>query len=400
MQEQVRQFNEIESVGKLAGGIAHDVNNILTAIQGHASLLTYKDSSNAATQRPAEVIRQAAYRGQELTAQLLGAARRGKERRISINVHDAIEEVLELLSGDRTTSIQVVRALDARDPWISVNARQLHQVLLNLMVNACDAMPDGGTLQISTNSFPPHEPAYAQCSSIHDSPYLEIMVKDSGCGIAAELADTVFEPFFTTKPPSQGSGMGLAIVKEIVESSGGHISLSSEPHKGTTFHLLFPQYPSAPSDLIHLPTLLKKPHPKVLVVDDDQLVADTTVEMLRHLASETCVAFSGEDAVTCYQDRADEIDVVLLDLNMTMMSGEACFRTLRAINPSLKVVFSSGGEMPYAVQRLCDEGLAGFVQKPFDVEDLSLALTQACAPDREGQRYALSGCSPGTGEGV
>ncbi|MDT7041859.1 response regulator [Candidatus Nitronereus thalassa] len=400
MQEQVRQFQEIESIGNLAGGIAHDVNNILTAIQGHASLLTYKDSSDAATQKPAEVIRQAAHRGQELTAQLLGAARRGKERRTSINVHDAIDEVLALLSGDRTKSIQIMKALVARDPWIGVNARQLHQVLLNLMVNACDAMPNGGTLQISTDSFRPHDPAYSQNSSFHDSPYLEIIVKDSGCGISAELAETVFEPFFTTKPPSRGSGMGLAIVKEIVESYGGHISLSSEPHKGSAFHLYFPQHPSPPSSLIHLPTLLKKPHPRVLVVDDEHLVADTTVEMLRHLECETCVAYSGEEALTCYQGHAHEIDVVLLDLTMTTMSGENCFRTLQTINPSLKVVFSSGGEVPYSVQQLCDEGLAGFVQKPFDVEDLSLALTQACVPDREGQQYALSGCSPGTKEDV
>jgi PAS domain S-box-containing protein len=400
LQEEVQRFNEVESIGKLAGGIAHDVNNILTAIQGHASLLTYKGSTDAATRRPADVIRQAAHRGQELTAQLLGAARRGKERRSSINVHDAIEEVLALLSGDRTKSIQIKRAFEARDPWISVNARQLHQVLLNLMVNACDAMPDGGPLEISTDSHRPNEIAHGQRSSNSDTPYLEIVVADSGCGIAPDLASTVFEPFFTTKPPSQGSGMGLAIVKEIVESYGGNIVLSSKPNKGTSFHIIFPQHPGIQSALIHMPTLLKKPHPKALVVDDEHLVADTTVEMLRHLACDTCVAYSGEEALAYFREHADEIDVVLLDLTMSVMSGEGCFRSLQAINPSVKVVFSSGGEKPYSVQQLVDEGLAGFVQKPFDVEDLSLALQQVWVHDRECQGYALSGFPSETSEGM
>ncbi|MCH7614886.1 MAG: proline dehydrogenase family protein, partial [Nitrospinae bacterium] len=395
LQEQVEQLQELESVGKLAGGIAHDVNNILTAIQGHASLLAHKGSTDASIQQPVEVIRQAVHRGQELTAQLLGTARRENERRSSLNVHDTIEEVLALLSGDRTNGIQITREFEARDSWIKGNARQLHQVLLNLIVNACDAMPEGGTVTIATVSHVQGDLTGLQAFPLQGHPFLEIRVTDSGCGIPDELRQAVFEPFFSTKPSTKGSGMGLAIVKEIVEAHGGRITMSSEVNHGTSFHLYFPQDQQTQSDLIHLPTVLGRPNPRILVVDDEPLVAETTVEMLRLFECEPRVVPSGEEAIERYREHPDEIDLIVLDLSMPSMSGEDCFQGLRAINPSVKVVFTSGAEKFFSVQQLIDDGLAGFVQKPFDVEDLSQALKKVCANDRENAPYALSGMREG-----
>ena len=391
LQEQVEQLQELESVGKLAGGIAHDVNNILTAIQGHASLLAHKGSTDASIQQPVEVIRQAVHRGQELTAQLLGTARRENERRSSLNVHDTIEEVLALLSGDRTNGIQITREFEARDSWIKGNARQLHQVLLNLIVNACDAMPEGGTVTIATVSHLQGDLTGHQAFPLQGHPFLEIRVTDSGCGIPDELRQAVFEPFFSTKPSTKGSGMGLAIVKQIVEAHGGRITMSSEVNHGTSFHLYFPQDQQTQSDLIHLPTVLGRPNPRILVVDDEPLVAETTVEMLRLFECEPRIVPSGEEAIEWYREHPDEIDLIVLDLSMPLMSGEDCFQGLRAINPSVKVVFTSGAEKFFSVQQLIDDGLAGFVQKPFDIEDLSQALKKVCANDREDAPYALSG---------
>jgi len=399
LQEQVQQLQELESVGRLAGGIAHDVNNILTAIQGHASLLMKKGATETSIDRPVEVIRQAVHRGKELTAQLLGAARQGKERRSSINVHDTIEEVLTLLSGDRSNGIQIVRECEARDSWIKGNARQMHQVLLNLIVNACDAMPHGGRVKISTVSHLQGDLTGHQPFPLQGHPFLEIIVTDSGCGIPDEIRQAVFEPFFSTKPSTKGSGMGLAIVKEIVEAFGGRITMFSEVNQGTSFHLYFPQGQSAQSGLIHLPTALGRPNPRVLVVDDEPLVGETTVEMLRFLECEPWVVPNGEEAIERYRDHSDDIGLVLLDLSMPSMSGEACFRALRAINPSVKVVFVSGAEKSFSVQQLIDEGLAGFVQKPFDLGDLSQALKAVCGNDRE-TTPALSGLSATMREGI
>jgi len=400
LQDQVRELQDLESIEQVAGGIAHDVNNILMAIQGHASLLTYKGLTNPSTQRPAEVIRQAAHRGQELTAQLLGKARRGTERRSSVNVHDTIDEVLALLSDTRLVGIDVTRDFQAQDAWIRVNSRQLHQVVLNLIVNACDAMPKGGSMKISTIS---HQ---AGDSFVHQGPpfphecFLELVVADTGCGIPKDLQHAVFEPFFSTKPAKQGSGMGLAIVKGIVEAQGGHIAIVSEVNHGTAFHLCFPQSQQGPSGLIHLPTVLGATHPKILVVDDEPLVVETTMEMLRVLGCEPLLAQSGEEAIELYRKQSGEISVILLDLSMPSMNGEDCFQALRAINPSVKVVFASGLDGTDSVQRYVDEGLAGFVQKPFDVDDLSLAFMHVFSETRQNKGYALSGVTAGTKEGL
>ena len=395
LRKQVHKFEELESVGRLAGSVAHDVNNILTAIQGHASLLSYKGTADASTQKPAEVIRQAAHRGQELTAQLLGAARSGQERRASINIHDTIEEVLTLLSGNRSHEIDVIRKFEAKDSWISGNVRQLHQVFLNLFVNACDAMPHGGTLQVATVCH-----AKTTTDGIvapHDN-VLEVTVTDSGCGIPSEIQQAVFEPFFSTKPSTQGSGMGLAIVNEIVQAHGGCVTISSEVNQGTTFHLYFPQKHSERTELIYLPTVLGNPHPKVLVVDDDPLVAETTMEILRVFGCEPVMVNSCEEAIEVYRQQTHEIELIVLDLSMPTMGGEDCFNILRTINSSVRVVFASGYEKSFFIQQLFDEGLAGFVQKPFDVEDLSLALKHVCSNNREESSCVLAGVSSATSE--
>lgn len=401
LRDQVNELEDLKAMEMRAGGIAHDVNNILMAIQGHASLLTYKGAADISKERPAEVILQAAHRGQELTAQLLGKARRGKERRLSIDLQGAIEEVLALLSENRLVGIHVSRDYQAHDSWITVNARQWHQVVLNLIVNACDAMPKGGHLMISTISHQAGACIGHQETPFPQDPFVELIITDTGCGIPKELQGEVFKPFFSTKPPNQGSGMGLAIVKDIVEAQGGHMSIVSEVNRGTAFHLCFAQSQKGPqSSLIHLPTVLGMSRPKILVVDDEPLVLETTVEMLRLLGCESVVAHSGEEAMALYRNDPSDICAIVLDLTMPSMSGEACHQALRAINPSVKIVFASGMEGSSFVQQQVDEGLAGFVQKPFDVEDLSLVLKHVFLQDRQDEGYALSGVTSATKEGL
>lgn len=400
LRDQVHELEDLKAMEMRAGGIAHDVNNILMAIQGHANLLTYKGVADLSKERPAEVIVQAAHRGQELTAQLLGKARRGQERRLSIDLQSTIEEVLALLSENRLVGIQVSRDYQARDPWITVNPRQWHQVVLNLIVNACDAMPKGGNLKISTISHQAGDCIGHQKTPFSQDPFVELIITDTGCGIPKDLQGAIFTPFFSTKPANQGSGMGLAIVKDIVEAQGGHIALVSEVNHGTAFHLCFAQSQKVQTGLIHLPTLLGIPCPKILVVDDEPFVVDTTVEMLRLLGSESVVAHSGEEAIALYRNDPSDICAIVLDLTMPSMSGEACHQALRAINPSVKIVFASGMEGTSSVQQQVDEGLAGFVQKPFDVEDLSLVLKHVFLEDREDKGYALSGVTSATKESL
>ena len=400
LQDQVHELEDLKAVETLAGGIAHDVNNILMAIQGHASLLTYNAAADISTERPAEVILQAAHRGQELTAQLLGKARRGKDRRSSIDLQTTIEEVLALLSENRLVGINVSRDYQAYDSWITVNPRQLHQVVLNLIVNACDAMPNGGDLKVSIIAHQAGDWVGYQETPFTQDPFVEFIVADTGCGIPKELQSEVFKPFFSTKPPNQGSGMGLAIVKEIVEAQGGHIAMVSEVNHGTAFHLCFAQSKKNKSNLIHLPTVLGIPHPKVLVVDDEPLVLETAVEMLRLLGCESVIAHSGEEAIAQYRIDPSDICAIVLDLSMPSMNGESCFEALRAINPSVKIIFASGMEGTISVQQQVEKGLAGFVQKPFDVDDLSLVFKHVFFEDLQNEGYVLSSVPSATKEGL
>lgn len=372
LERELQQAQKMEAIGRLAGGVAHDVNNILTAIMGHASLLSSYNGLKSVVGQPCQVIEEAARRGQQLTAQLLGMAKQGKRQDVIVDVNAIVQEVARLLHQQRGASVNVHLKPASESATVQGDPSQLHQVILNLMLNAYDAMPQGGTLTVQTKIETLDAAVCYDSPELRPGTYVVLTVSDTGCGIAPEIQDQIFEPFFTTKEPGKGSGMGLAMVYGIVKNHRGVLAVSSEVGQGTTMTVFLPYAGVAttaePTDQQSAPI---GGQGRILVIDDEELVARTAEELLRFLGYQVTVMTNPQEAVNFYQRAWREIDLIVLDVGMRAMSGSECFKKLRGIHPRAKVVLCTGYETVPAVHDLKQNGFAGFVQKPFDVKGLS-----------------------------
>jgi PAS domain S-box-containing protein len=377
-EEQLRQSQKMEAIGTLAGGVAHDFNNILTGILGYAELLKMGSKPGDRVRLAAEVIEKGASRAAALTQQLLGFARKGKNKNVPVDLHATLQEVLDLVAGTLSKDITLRRELAADSPWVRGDPVQLGQVILNLAVNAADAMPGGGTLTFRTQTV--HSPSRPgrRNPEIHPGPHVLLTVTDTGFGIPEEVRDRIFEPFFTTKEDGKGTGMGLAMVYGIVQNHGGFIETESEVGRGTTFSICLP---------LAEPGTEKGPRPvaaepvpgtgRILVVDDEETVRNVAGEFLRNLGYQVIAASNGREAVETYRAAPSEIDLVILDMVMPEMGGRECFRTLKSINPAVRAVLSTGYGFTVATQEILDEGMVGFVQKPYQLRHLSEVVAVA-----------------------
>ena len=377
LEQQLRQSQKMEAVGRLAAGVAHDVNNILTAIVGHASLLKARSTSEQPVWQAGDVIEQAVHRGQQLTSQLLGFARQGKHHHVPVDVHGVIREVVALLSRTVDKSISLHETLHSTQPWVVGDPNQLHQVLMNLAINACDALAEGGTLSISTANEVVEEATARHIPGMTPGESLVISVKDSGVGIAPDVQSHIFEPFFTTKEKGKGSGMGLAMVYGIVKNHHGYVGVESDRGFGTTVKVYLPCIANPVESQAAAP--VSEPvsgQGHILVVDDEDVVASVAAELLEYLGYKATVASSGMEAVAYFQQYGDQVDLVLLDMVMEGMNGAECFKALRKMYPDLKVILCTGYDRNHAIQELLNRGVEGFIQKPYDLTELSQAVGQ------------------------
>ena len=377
LERQLRQAQKMEAVGRLAAGVAHDVNNILTAILGHASLLKARAGFHDSMWRSSEVIEQAVHRGQQLSAQLLGFARQGKYHHVPVNLHEIIKEVATLFSRRVGKSITFKMELGAETPWIEGDPNQLHQVVMNLAVNACDAMADEGRLVITTANQMIDETEACRIPGLNPGPSLVVGVTDTGAGIPSDVQSQIFEPFFTTKEKGRGSGMGLAMVYGIVKNHHGYISVASEVGRGTTMKIYFPS--TGNPDGTRKLFAASSPVPgygRILVVDDQKDVAGVAAELLEYLGYQVAIAYSGDEAMGYYRHHKDQVDLVILDMIMEGMSGADCFFALQKENPNIKVVLCTGYDRNNGVQELLNQGVAAFVQKPYDLTELSQVVEE------------------------
>jgi len=372
LEQQLQQVEKMEAIGRLAGGVAHDVNNILTAILGHASLLSASDLSSS-IKHPSQVIAKAAQRGKQLTAQLLGFAKPGKQENVIVDIHATIEEVLSLLDQQVNTDIHIESSLCVDPVYIQGDPGQLHQVILNLVLNAIDAMREGGTLIVRTWTERLEPEGKPKPLGLSPGPYVVLSVGDTGPGIDPEIQDSIFEPFFTTKSPGKGSGMGLAMVYGIVKNHQGAISVSSQPGCGTTMTVFFPQV-DGPSGWESSDTITRKG--KILVVDDDECVRQSSREILNFLGYDVSLVSSGQSALEYFQGNHQDVDLILLDSVMPDMEGIECFRQLQLVDSHIPVLLCSGYDPNGHLAALREEGLAGFVQKPYDVSELSQVIAR------------------------
>lgn len=375
LEEQLAQSQKLEAIGTLAGGVAHDFNNLLTGILGYASMLRAGRRSESEITKAADVIYSAAERAQELTKQLLGFARRGKHQDVAVDLHETVEEVVALLKRTIAKNISIRLDFQAPSALIQGDPSQMQQVILNLAVNASDAMPDGGELSFATEIVDIDTVYCASHSEIVPGRYVMLSVTDTGTGIAKEIQSRVFEPFFTTKEQGKGTGMGLAMIYGIVKNHHGSIDLYSEVGHGSTFKILLPRAAEASVVAEGREFQPIEGTGKILVVDDEEVVREMATDMLAYLGYEVLTAVDGAEAVELYRACPGEIDLVIIDMIMPKMGGKECFEALREFDPDICAILSTGYSRDGEAQDILDAGMLGFVQKPYRIGQLSQVVS-------------------------
>ncbi|MFW5799090.1 MAG: PAS domain S-box protein, partial [Planctomycetota bacterium] len=375
LEDQLRQSQKMDAIGQLAGGVAHDFNNQLAAIMGYGDMLVGR-LEDADLKRYAENVLVGARRARDLTRQLLAFARKGQYQSMPVNIHQTVHEVVTILEHSIDKRIEIIRRLEASPSFTTGDPSQLQNMLLNLALNARDAMPDGGQLIIDTRVVTLDE---AYCRSIpyriDRGKYLRLSVTDTGHGMDEATRRRIFEPFFTTKVTGRGTGMGLAAVYGTVKHHGGAINVYSEPGHGTTFRLYLPLDEQAHIDQVPEETLVPAPRTAtVLVVDDEELFRNFAADVLSSMGYTVKTRKNGAAAVKYFRKHHDEIDLVILDMIMPEMDGTETYDQLRRIDPGVRVLLASGYSLNGTAQTLLDRGVRGFLQKPFQQAELTQAV--------------------------
>ena len=368
-QHQLQQAQKMESIGTLAGGIAHDFNNILMGIQGNATLMQLKIKSDHPVFEKIKNIDKFVQNGTELTNQLLGFARRGKYLVKTTDLNEVIKKSSSLFARTKK-EIQIHTNFDHEIWAAEVDSGQIEQALLNLYVNAWQAMPEGGDLFLKTRNVE-LDNSLIKPFKVEPGKYVEISVSDTGVGIDKETRERIFEPFFTTKEMGRGTGLGLASVYGIIKSHGGYIEVSSEKEKGTTFTIHLPASEKEAVMETSTPTDLSKNFGTILLIDDEKMILDVGCELLEELGYTVLSALSGKEALEIFKKNSKKIDLVIMDMIMPGMGGGETFDHLRDINPDIKVLLSSGYSVDGQATKILRRGCNGFIQKPFNLNQLS-----------------------------
>jgi len=382
LEEQFRQAQKMEAVGQLAGGVAHDFNNLLTAISGYASLVRDALPPSHPSRDDIGQVLAAAERASNLTRQLLAFSRRQIIAPSIVSLNDIILNLGKMLRRliSENIEMEIIPAPDLGA--VRVDPGQIEQVLTNLVVNAGDAMPNGGKLTIETANVRLDAEYARQHVGVAPGDYCLLAVSDTGCGMTDEVKARIFEPFFTTKEPGRGTGLGLATCYGIVKQSGGHIWVYSEPGKGTTFKIYLPRVAAQPTAVPkreeELP--LVRGQQTVLLVEDEPTVRSFAARILREMGYSVLEAANGSEALNLATQKADApIHLLLTDVVMPQMGGEKLARRLKAIHPEMKVLYISGYTVNAVVhQSEIDEGVA-FLQKPFTTAGLAEKVREVLA---------------------
>jgi len=372
LEAQFLQAQKLESMGTLSGGIAHDFNNILGIILGHASILERGANRPQALSTSVEAINKAVRRGADLVKQLMTFARKTDTLIESVNANDVVEELLHMLRETFPKTITFPLQLERALPSIHVDRGQLYQILLNLCVNARDAMPSGGTLSITTTTVK-SDKLRERFPKATAERYLAVSVADTGAGIDRATIDRIFDPFFTTKEIGKGTGLGLAVVYGAVQTHHGFIDVESEVGRGTTFHLYFPVHEQG----IELENAKAREEVEVqggtetiLVVEDEELLLELVQSLLESKGYNVLTAKDGVVGIEMYQTHQKEIAVVLSDMGLPLLSGQDVIKRIREINPEAKVIMASGFVDPETKSEMYKAGAKRFIQKPYASDEV------------------------------
>jgi len=374
LEAQLRQAQKLKAIGTLASGIAHNFNNLLTAIMGNTSVMLPETGITNPNYARLKDIEKSVQSGSRLTSQLLGYARKGGYEIRPISLNQLVEETSDTF-GMTKKEIRVHRELAQDLSGIEVEQGQIEQVLLNLYVNASDAMPGGGNLFLKTANIT-HEDMRGKPYEVRPGNYVLLTVRDTGVGMDKKTMDRIFDPFFTTKKMGRGTGLGLASVYGIIKSHGGYINVESRKGHGTTFSIYLPASGKKIIRDKEKPAQVLMGTGSVLLVDDEDIVLAAGERVLKALGYKVLSARGGKEAIELYKANEHEIDMVLLDMIMPEMGGGETYDQMKKINPNIKVLLSSGYSIDGEATEILERGCDSFIEKPFNMKQLSRSIRE------------------------
>ena len=379
LQAQLIQAQKMEAIGTLAGGIAHDFNNSLQAISSYIQLMKFEKARDSQDSNYLNKISNILRNSNNLTKQLLTVSRKIESKLEPTDLNEQILQVQTLLERTTPQMIQIELDLGQDLKTIHADSGQIEQILLNLVLNAGHAMPDGGTITIQTRNFVLDENVRTTYLGADRGEYVLLKIADTGHGIEKEVQHRLFEPFFTTKAPGQGTGLGLSMVYGIVKNHHGHIECDSEPGAGTCFNIYFPVLKSdnvrqreVSTQKENIPT----GNETILLVEDDESISDAVKRMLQYFGYAVTTATNAEKAIEIYLAEQKDIDLVILALNMPGMGGRKCLEQLLEIQPELKTIVTSGYSAAAIVEDIPNSGTIVCVEKPYQLEELLRIIRQ------------------------
>jgi PAS domain S-box-containing protein len=374
LEAQLQHAQKMEAVGTLAGGVAHDFNNLLMGIQGNVSLMLMDMDPAHPDYRRLKQIEKQAQSGSRLTSHLLGYARKGKYEIQPLDLNELVEETSDAFGRTRR-HIVIHQDLAAGLFRVEGDPAQIEQVLLNLFVNAADAMPNGGNLFVKCMNVT-HKDMKGKLYNPRPGSYVLSTITDTGTGMDKETMERIFDPFFTTKEMGRGTGLGLSSVYGIVKAHGGYIDVDSERGHGTTFSIYLPASEKELQKVVRTAEEVVKGTGTVLLVDDEDMVLQVGQELLEAVGYRVLVAKDGKEGIRVYKKNMGSIDIVILDMVMPNMGGAETYDCIKEINPDAKVLLSSGHSIGGEVGEMLERGCNGFIQKPFTLKELSAKVTE------------------------
>lgn len=375
LEGELRQSEKMQAVGQLAGGVAHDFNNQLSAIVGYSEMLVEK-LSDEKLKKFAKNIFISAQSAADLTRQLLAYSRKGKNRKVDMNIHSIIDEVITLLGRSIDKKIVIKKQLNASHPIITGDPSQIQNAILNIAINSRDAMSHGGNITFRTDNITLDE-SYCKIHPFEINPgqFLFLSISDNGSGIPKEIQKKIFEPFFTTKAEGKGTGMGLAAVYGTIKTHKGAINLYSEINRGTTFNIYIPL--STADTGTSNPIIEQGPvkgSGTIMIIDDEDIVRNMAGDILTDLGYTVLKYKNGNTALKDFMRNSNDIDLVIVDLFMPYLNGEEILHEIRKINPYVKVLLASGFSINEEIEALLKKGAQDFIQKPFMRVDISIKV--------------------------
>ena len=372
LEKQLHHAQKLEAIGTLAGGIAHDFNNILAGIMGYTEMALHQFSKRVTGYEYLHRVLDATYRAKDLVKQILAFSRQVEQERKPVQIALIIKEAIKLLRASLPSTIELRQNIEAASCTVLADPTRIHQVLINLCTNAAHAMREkGGVLEVILAEVDIDADTAARHPELKVGPYLRLSVSDTGHGMAGETMDRIFDPYFTTKEKGKGTGLGLAVVHGIIKSLGGTITVDSEPGKGTTFQVFLHRIETRIKPHVETAVPLPRGHECILLVDDEEHLADMWLRMLEHLGYEVVAKTSGIKALEIFRSQPDKFDIVITDQTMPKMTGVDLAKELMHIRSNIPIILCSGFSEAITPEKAKAMGIREFVMKPMVMREMA-----------------------------